>query len=60
LLHGASHLGALASGYQLAFGVGALVCLGGALASGLLPRAQASGPAVEPAPEPRLGELGAS
>ena len=33
LVHGASPLGALTSGYQLAFGIGASLCLVGALAS---------------------------
>ena len=37
IAHGSSSLGALSSGYQLAFGVGALTCLlGGALAAVLL------------------------
>jgi EmrB/QacA subfamily drug resistance transporter len=38
LAHGASSLGALSSGYQLAFGVGALICLAGALATAVLLR----------------------
>ena len=38
LATGASSLGALTSGYQLAFGVGALICLLGAVATVLLLR----------------------
>jgi EmrB/QacA subfamily drug resistance transporter len=56
LAHGASHLGSLTSGYQLALGVGAATCLAGALASLLLLRSR---PAVEP-PEPACqGSAGA-
>ena len=40
LAHGASRLGSLSSGYQLALGVGALLCLLGALATVALLRAQ--------------------
>jgi MFS family permease len=42
LARGASRLGALSSGYQLAFGVGALLCLLGAFATVLLLRPRAS------------------
>ncbi len=45
LAHGASGLGALTSGYQLALGVGAAMCLAGALVAGLLLR---PAPAVAP------------
>ena len=40
LAHGASRLGALSSGYQLAFGVGALLCLLGAAAGLVLLRSR--------------------
>jgi MFS family permease len=59
LAHGASHLGALTSGYQLALGVGAMVCLAGALASVLLLRSHPAEAAQEPgsqAPAASLGE----
>jgi EmrB/QacA subfamily drug resistance transporter len=49
LAHGASSLGALSSGYQLALGVGAIICLLGALATVVLLRPSASTSAVEPA-----------
>jgi predicted MFS family arabinose efflux permease len=50
LAHGASDLGALWSGYQLAFGVGALICVAGAFTTILLLRRGASEPvASEPA-----------
>ncbi len=50
LVHGASDLSALSSGYQLAFGVGALICVAGALATAVLLRPAASrAPAGEPA-----------
>jgi len=47
---GASHLGALTSGYQLALGVGAVICLAGALASALLLRSRAVPAAADPGP----------
>jgi predicted MFS family arabinose efflux permease len=46
LAHGASTLGALTSGYQLAFGVGAAICLAGVLAAVRLLRGSA--PATSP------------
>ncbi len=49
LAHGASSLSALSSGYQLAFGVGALICLAGAFTTVLLLR---SGPSGAVAAEP--------
>ena len=49
LAGGASSLGALTSGYQLAFGVGALICLLGAVATVLLLRPAAAERSV---PEP--------
>jgi EmrB/QacA subfamily drug resistance transporter len=49
LAHGASHLGALTSGYQLALGVGAVTCLAGALASVVLLRSRADAGTPEPA-----------
>ncbi len=42
LVHGASALSALSSGYQLAFGVGALICVAGAVATAVLLRPVAS------------------
>lgn len=42
LMHGASNLGALTSGYQLAFGIGALICLLGAFATVVLLRPRAA------------------
>jgi predicted MFS family arabinose efflux permease len=44
LAGGASALGALSSGYQLALGVGALICLAGALATLVLLRSRAPDP----------------
>jgi EmrB/QacA subfamily drug resistance transporter len=44
LAAGASTLGALSSGYQLALGVGALICLAGALATVVLLRSRAPEP----------------
>jgi Na+/melibiose symporter-like transporter len=49
LAHGASNLGALTSGYQLALGVGALISLLGAVLTVLLLRPRASEAVVEPA-----------
>jgi predicted MFS family arabinose efflux permease len=58
LAHGASSLGALCSGYQLAFGVGALICAAGALATVMLLRSGAPEPAAsEPAAGPPAVEL---
>jgi MFS family permease len=45
LAKGASTLGGLASGYQLALGVGALICFAGALATVVLLRNRAPSPA---------------
>jgi EmrB/QacA subfamily drug resistance transporter len=42
LAHGASDLSALSSGYQLAFGVGALICVAGAFVTAVLLRPGAS------------------
>jgi EmrB/QacA subfamily drug resistance transporter len=59
LAHGATRLGALTSGYQLALGVGAITCLAGALASVLLVRSRAAGASPEAAcsaPASTLGE----
>jgi EmrB/QacA subfamily drug resistance transporter len=49
LAGGASTLGALTSGYQLALGVGALICLAGALATIVLLRSRAPSSVPEPA-----------
>jgi hypothetical protein len=49
LARGASSLGALTSGYQLALGVGALISLLGAFLTVVLLRPRATGIAVEPA-----------
>jgi EmrB/QacA subfamily drug resistance transporter len=49
LAGGASGLGALSSGYQLAFGVGALICAAGALATVVLLRRRGPVPMPEPA-----------
>ncbi len=63
LAGGASRLGALTSGYQLALGVGALICLAGALAAVALLRSVpvvAQGPPpVCDAPRPELSQAGA-
>jgi MFS family permease len=58
ILGGASQLGGLTSGYQLALGVGALICVAGALATALLLRSGPPAAAPEPAqPSPaRLGD----
>ena len=48
LAHGASSLGALTSGYQLALGLGALVSLLGAFLTVVLLRPRASEAAIEP------------
>jgi MFS family permease len=48
LAHGASNLGSLTSGYQLALGIGALISLLGAFLTVLLLRAPASEAALEP------------
>jgi EmrB/QacA subfamily drug resistance transporter len=59
LAHGASHLGALTSGYQLALGVGAAICLAGAVASIVLLRSRADAGTPEaphPASAAALGE----
>jgi EmrB/QacA subfamily drug resistance transporter len=48
LAHGAAPLGALASGYQLAFGIGALVCLAGAFATVALLRRRTSEAVSQP------------
>ncbi len=58
LAHGVSSLGALTSGYQLALGVGALICLLGAFAAVVLLRARPTEPVVaEPVvAEPACGE----
>ncbi len=50
LARGASGLGALSSGYQLALGVGALICLAGALAAVILLRSGAAAPSTAPEP----------
>jgi EmrB/QacA subfamily drug resistance transporter len=52
LAAGASNLGALTSGYQLALGVGAAICLAGALAAVALLRTGAPAPAPQAEPEP--------
>jgi hypothetical protein len=49
ILGGASERGALTSGYQLALGVGALICLAGALATVVLLRSGADAAPPEPA-----------
>jgi EmrB/QacA subfamily drug resistance transporter len=49
LAHGASGLGALTSGYQLALGVGAMISLLGAFLTVVLLRPRPAGIAVEPA-----------
>ncbi len=49
LAHGAWSLSALSSGYQLAFGIGALLCLVGAFAAVLLLRPRATEIVIEPA-----------
>ncbi len=49
LAHGASSLGALTSGYQLALGLGALISLLGAFLAVVLLRPRPAGIAVEPA-----------
>jgi EmrB/QacA subfamily drug resistance transporter len=48
LAHGASNLGALTSGYQMALGIGALLSLLGALAAIVLLRPQADSSASQP------------
>ncbi len=64
LAHGASSLSALTSGYQLALGVGALICLLGAFAAVVLLRARPTEPVVaepaggEPASEPGRATAG--
>jgi MFS family permease len=58
LLGGASQLGALTSGYQLALGVGALICLAGALAAVVLLRVGSLAAAPEPAGPAPVAELG--
>jgi EmrB/QacA subfamily drug resistance transporter len=63
LAHGASNLGALTSGYQLAFGIAALICLLGAFVTVLLLRPRAAEGAIEPAsaaPAPQPGEARAA
>jgi hypothetical protein len=52
LITGASNLGALTSGYQLALGVGAATCLTGALAAVALLRGGAPAPVPQAEPEP--------
>jgi EmrB/QacA subfamily drug resistance transporter len=62
ILGGASQLGALSSGYQLALGVGALICLAGALATVVLLSSGAGATTLEsdaPAPAAELGEAAA-
>jgi EmrB/QacA subfamily drug resistance transporter len=58
ILGGASQLGALTSGYQLALGVGALICLVGALATVLLLRSGADAAPPEPARAASAAGLG--
>jgi EmrB/QacA subfamily drug resistance transporter len=60
LAHGASHLGALTSGYQLALGVGALTCLAGALASIVLLRTHAQAEPECPSRAASVGEAPAT
>jgi predicted MFS family arabinose efflux permease len=50
LAHGASRLGALSGGYQLALGVGAAICLAGALATVVLLRPEELRSSPDPAP----------
>jgi MFS family permease len=59
ILGGASQLGALSSGYQLALGIGALICLVGALATVVLLRGGSAAVAPVQAgrmPAPGIGE----
>jgi MFS family permease len=58
LTHGASHLGSLTSGYQLALGVGAAICLAGALVSVLLLRSHATSGTPEPEFAAQAASLG--
>jgi hypothetical protein len=58
LAHGASHLGGLTSGYQLALGVGAVTCLVGALTSIVLLRSRADSGTPEPACPASASTLG--
>ncbi len=64
LAAGATSLGAISSGYQLAFGIGAAICLAGALAAGALlrgePHAASARPRLRlagPLESPRAGAL---
>jgi EmrB/QacA subfamily drug resistance transporter len=58
LTHGASHVGSLTSGYQLALGVGAAICLAGALVSVLLLRSHATSGTPEPEFAAQAASLG--